>query len=245
MQVALLSDVHGNRRALEAVLEALPELDGIWCLGDTVGYGPEPADCCRLVRDQATVALAGNHDVAVLFPREIARFSRDAARAARWTAEVLDEESRRWLESLSGSSDQGAVALFHGSPRDPLWEYVTTNAGVRTALEQTAAPLVAVGHTHAAICVQAQSGRVTGGLRPHGAVVDLTTADRGFVNPGSVGQPRDGDARAAFALLRLDEDGRPREVEFRRAAYDVAATQREIVGAGLPQSLADRLSLGI
>jgi predicted phosphodiesterase len=245
MRVALISDVHGNRRALEAVLEALPEVDGIWCLGDTVGYGPEPAECCRLVRDRASVVLAGNHDVAVLHPREIARFSPDAARAARWTAEVLDEESRRWLETLAGSDDRGRVALYHGSPRDPIWEYVTTHNGVRAALEASSAPVVVVGHTHAAICVQLSSGRISGGLRPHGSVVDLTTADRGFVNPGSIGQPRDGDARAAFALLRLDDSGQPVEVEFRRATYDIAATQREIVAAGLPQALADRLSLGI
>lgn len=245
MRVALISDVHGNRRALEAVLEAMPDVDGIWCLGDTVGYGPEPAECCRLVRSHAAVVLAGNHDVAVLEPREIARFSPDAARAARWTAEVLDDESRRWLGTLSGSADCGEVGLYHGSPRDPIWEYVTTHTGVRAALEAASAPVIVVGHTHAAICVQLSSGRISGGLRAPGSSVDLTIADRGFVNPGSVGQPRDGDARASFALLRLDDDGRAIEVEFQRAPYDVAATQREVVAAGLPQALADRLALGI
>lgn len=245
MRVGLISDVHGNRRALEAVLEDLDGVDEIWCLGDTVGYGPEPAACCTLVRERATIVLAGNHDVATLLPGEISRFSRDAARAARWTAEVLDADSRQWLSTLVGSAERGPVGLFHGSPRDPIWEYVTTHAAVRTALDATPAVLVAAGHTHAPICVRLDAGRLSGGLRHNGSSIDLGDTDRAFANPGSVGQPRDGDARASSAILELDADGTPRRIDFRRVRYDVAATQRAIVDAGLPQALADRLALGI
>ena len=245
MRVGLISDIHGNRRALEAVLEDLDGVDEIWCLGDTVGYGPEPAACCALIRERASIVLAGNHDVATLVPDEIARFSRDAARAARWTAEVLDADSRRWLATLVGSAERGTIGLFHGSPRDPIWEYVTTHAAVRASLDATPALLVAVGHTHAPICVQLDAGRLSGGLRQHGSNIDLGDAERAFANPGSVGQPRDGDARASSAILELDADGAARRIEFRRVRYDVAATQREIVDAGLPQALADRLALGI
>jgi diadenosine tetraphosphatase ApaH/serine/threonine PP2A family protein phosphatase len=241
MRVAVLSDIHGNLHALEAVLAEADaaKADEIWCLGDVVGYGARPNECCELVRARTSVCLAGNHDLVVVGTLPLDEFSHDAADAAAWGSEHLAEENRAYLAALPSLAERDGTLLVHGSPRDPVWEYVLSNDVALASLAATEAPLVLVGHSHVALELCLADGRLTGGLAPAGLEVELA-AGRWLLNPGSVGQPRDGDPRAAWLLLELEE-GR---ATFARVDYDVAATQAEIREAGLPELLAARLESG-
>jgi predicted phosphodiesterase len=240
VRVAVLSDIHGNLPALEAVLDALPRdaPDEVWCLGDLVGYGPRPNECCSLVRERADVCLIGNHDLGVLGRIDLDVFSPDAAVSARWTDGVLEREARAYLELLSPSGAREGIGLYHASPRDPVWEYVLSPAVALAALAGTEEDVVLVGHSHVALTFGWESRML--GLAPEGTDVDLA-AERVLLNPGSVGQPRDGDARAAWLLLDLEA----RRAIFRRVPYPVERTQAEIREAGLPEPLAERLAHGI
>jgi predicted phosphodiesterase len=242
MQVAVISDVHANLHALEAVLAAIERQkpDAVWCLGDTVGYGPQPSRCCALVEERADLCLVGNHDLGSLGALPLDDFQPDAAEVARWTGEVLDAASRRWLESLEPEALVDAAALYHASPRDPIWEYVLTPDSVEYALEESPRPIVLVGHSHVAMAVTRNEGRLEGGLVPEGTVLELDRETTWLLNPGSVGQPRDGDPRASWLLLDLERN----RATYRRAEYPIAETQREILDAGLPESLAERLEHG-
>jgi diadenosine tetraphosphatase ApaH/serine/threonine PP2A family protein phosphatase len=242
MRVAVISDIHANLPALAAVLEAAAQErpDAIWCLGDTVGYGPWPVECCREARGQADVCLVGNHDLGVLGRLDLSDFSPEAATAARWTRAALDEECRAWLASLQPSRELPQAALYHGSPRDPVWEYVLSPGAALLALQAARRPLVLVGHSHVPLAVRLAQGRLEGGHAPAGHEVDLGQG-RWLLNPGSVGQPRDGDPRAAWLLLDLAGQ----RASYRRVPYDVAAAQRAIRRAGLPESLAARLAAGV
>jgi predicted phosphodiesterase len=241
MLVAVVSDIHSNLHALEAVLEAIDRdrPDAIWCLGDVVGYGPKPDECCRIVEQRAVLCLAGNHDLGVLGDVDIDDFAPDAAAAALWTRGELGAEARAFLGRLVPSGEADGVQLFHASPRDPIWEYVLTDQAAAAALEATSAPVVLVGHSHVPLAVAIDDGEVSGGHAPAGTEIDLGTA-RWLLNPGSVGQPRDGDARAAYMLLDLGS-GR---ASFRRVEYAIEETQAEILDAGLPAALGERLSSG-
>lgn len=240
-------------------------MDALWCLGDVVGYGPHPSRCCTQVAAHADVALAGNHDLGVAGLLDIGAFSPEAAIAARWTAAVLDRDALEWLASLEPEAETPQAHLCHASPLDPVWEYVLAPAAVAAALAAATRPLVLVGHSHAALAFElglppraareagAASGGpaahdaptvvepLRGGLAPAGTVVSLADGPRRLLNPGSVGQPRDGDPRAAWLLLDLGE----RVASFRREPYDVARTQADIAAAGLPASLAERLAHGL
>lgn len=215
------------------------EPDELWCLGDLVGYGPRPNECCRAVRERAAVCLAGNHDLGVLGAIDLAEFSGEAAEAAYWTRTIIDEEERSFLARLSPSAETRGLELYHASPADPVWGYVLTEEAAEAALEASEAPAVLIGHSHVALALSPENGGVGGGLAPDGASAEF--ADRRFLlNPGSVGQPRDGDSRAAFMLLDLDA----RRAEFHRVEYPIAETQREISEAGLPSILGRRLAHG-
>ena len=242
MRVGVISDIHGNAAALEAVLAALDEdrLDAVWCLGDLVGYGPDPNRCCELVAHRADLCLVGNHDLGVLGTIPLDEFSPDAASAARWTETVLTEYSRAYLESLRPEAKVDDAELFHASPRDPVWDYVLSEPVARESLEITEAPVVMVGHSHVPLAMVLENGRAKGGLAPGGHEVDLSQG-RWLLNPGSVGQPRDNDPRAAYVVLDQDE----RRAYFRRIAYPVERTQAEIRERGLPDTLAQRLALGL
>jgi diadenosine tetraphosphatase ApaH/serine/threonine PP2A family protein phosphatase len=241
MRVAVISDVHGNARALEAVLAALEDAgtDALWCLGDTVGYGARPNECCALVESAADLSLAGNHDLVVAGVLGLEEFSHDAAAAARWSREHLDDRARAWLSGLEPQARAKGLELYHGSPRDPVWEYVLSEHVALAALEATSSPAVLVGHSHVALALGVVDGNVVGGLAPAGSSVSFAER-RWLLNPGSVGQPRDGDPRAAYIVLDLEQ----RVAEFHRVDYDVAGTQSEIREAGLPESLAARLERG-
>jgi diadenosine tetraphosphatase ApaH/serine/threonine PP2A family protein phosphatase len=242
MRIAVLSDIHGNLNALEAVLASLePEApDELWCLGDLVGYGARPNECCAAIESRASVCLAGNHDLAVRGTLDLMEFSGDAGTAARWSRDVLTPESLAYLDSLEPQATRADVALFHASARDPVWEYVLSDRVAIASLDVREEPIVLVGHSHVALHVQLKGDGFTGGLSPAGTEVELADA-RTLLNPGSVGQPRDGDPRAAYLLLDLDE----RTASFRRVEYDVPRTQAEIRAAGLPEMLASRLQIGL
>jgi predicted phosphodiesterase len=241
MRVAVISDIHGNLHALEAVLAAIDDErpDAIWCLGDLVGYGPRPNECTETVAQRANVCLVGNHDLGVTGAISLEEFSHDAALAARWTQTVLEDRWRTFLEGLEPTAQVEGADLYHASPRDPVWDYVLTADGAYDALNRTEAPLVLVGHSHVAIQVVLAGGRLDGGLAPAGTEVDLG-AGRYLINPGSVGQPRDGDPRAAFVILDLDR----MFATFRRVEYPVEQTQAELRERGLPETLAERLAHG-
>jgi len=242
MRVAVVSDIHANLAALEAVLAAIDAEppDELWCLGDLVGYNARPNECCALVEERAAICLAGNHDLAVAERLPLGEFSGDAGAAARWTRGVLDDASRALLGRIQPEGEREGVGLFHGSARDPIWEYVLSDDAAEATLDLSGKQLVLVGHSHAALVAQERDGALGGGLAPDGTELDLA-AGRALLNPGSVGQPRDGDPRAAWLALDLDA----RRATFHRVEYDVERTQREIREAGLPETLAARLQHGI
>jgi predicted phosphodiesterase len=240
VRVAVFSDVHANLAALEAVLAAVDSdgVDELWCLGDTVGYGPRPNECCALVEARTAVCLSGNHDLAVLGTLDLDEFRGDAAVAARWTRPVLTEEATAYLRSLAPEGERAGVALYHGSARGPVWEYVLSADAAVATMSLSPHATTLVGHSHAALAFGWRGDRLSGGLAPDGTVAPLD--GRVLLNPGSVGQPRDGDPRAAFLVLDLDAG----TAAFHRVEYDIARTQREMREAGLPASLAARLSTG-
>jgi predicted phosphodiesterase len=241
MRVAVISDIHGNYHALEAVLAEVTaeQPDEVWCLGDTVGYGPEPNRCCRLVSEHTTLCLSGNHDLAVLGFLSVADFNGDAAAAVLWTQAVLADDARTFLTPLMPAATRNGAALFHGSPLDPVWDYVLSEDGARASMETVSAPLVMVGHSHVALKISYDQGTLAGGVAHDGDEVDLS-ASRWLLNPGSVGQPRDGDPRAAYAIVDVEQ----RQVELYRVMYPVQAAQATIMEAGLPEVLAARLAVG-
>jgi diadenosine tetraphosphatase ApaH/serine/threonine PP2A family protein phosphatase len=241
VKVAVLSDIHANLRALEAVLAAIDAdpPDELWCLGDVVGYGPKPNECCALMAARVPRCLGGNHDLAVRGTIDLADFAGDAGTAARWTREALSRESLAYIESLEPQGVGDDVALFHGGARDPVWEYVLTDEAALATFRLTEQSLVLVGHSHVALEVALRDGQLEGGLAPDGTEVDLAGA-RWILNPGSVGQPRDGDPRAAYLVV----DFEARRAHFHRVAYDIAKTQAEFREAGLPEMLGLRLQLG-
>jgi|ERR1700722_13383243 diadenosine tetraphosphatase ApaH/serine/threonine PP2A family protein phosphatase len=242
MRVAVISDIHANRHALEAVLAAVnvEAPDEIWCLGDTVGYGPEPNRCCALVAERATLCLAGNHDLAVTGALSIEEFNGDAAAAVRWTREAIDAPSLEFLRGLSPQARRDGVELFHASPLDPIWEYVLGERTARLSFQTTSAPLVLVGHSHLALVFALEGARLSGWLAAPDESLALANA-RFLLNPGSVGQPRGKDPRAAWMMVDLDA----LTVSFRRTEYAVGATQKEMRARGLPEALAARLALGV
>jgi diadenosine tetraphosphatase ApaH/serine/threonine PP2A family protein phosphatase len=242
VRIAVLSDIHSNLHALDAVLADIvrEDPDELWCLGDVVGYGPRPNECVDRTREVVSLSLCGNHDLAVLGTIDIAEFSGDAGAAAVWTRGVLGDEQRDWLAGLEPTAERDGVELFHGSPRDPVWDYVLTDEIALESFERTTAPLVLVGHSHVALAISLVGGELGGGLAPAATTVDLN-GTRWLLNPGSVGQPRDGDPAAAWLLIDSDA-GR---ATFRRVPYPIEQTQSEIYEEGLPPALAVRLTHGI
>ena len=241
MRVAVISDIHANLPALDAALADIDREapDEIWCLGDIVGYGPHPNECIDRTRDRAALTLCGNHDLAVLGTIDISEFSGDAAAAARWTTGQLGEGQAEWLRELAPLARRNEAELYHGSPRDPVWDYVLSEQVALLCILETTAPLVLVGHSHVALGLGWDGTELTGGLAPAGTELDLR-GGRFLLNPGSVGQPRDGDPRAAWLAL----DTEAGTARFHRVAYPVEETQAAIRERGLPEALAARLTGG-
>jgi predicted phosphodiesterase len=242
MRVAVLSDIHGNRHAFEAVLAAVSgeAVEAIWCLGDIVGYGADPNACLDLARRHTDACLAGNHDLAVRGELPIAEFSHEAGDAAIWTQGVVTPRELEYLRSLEPTDLRRAAGLYHASPRDPVWEYVLSTGQADACLDAQEHRVAFIGHSHVALSFTRPEGEVTtGSLQPCGSTVAMA-GGHWLVNPGSVGQPRDGDPRAAWLLLDTDSW----RATFRRTPYDVAGAAAAIDAAGLPRGLGERLQHG-
>ncbi len=242
MKVAVISDIHANRHAFEATLEAVAASDAaeLWCLGDLVGYGAEPDACVELAREHVAVCLAGNHDLAVTGEIPLDEFSRGASIAAEWTREVIAPENLAFLEGLSPLGEEDSIGLYHASPRDPVWEYVLSALLAELCLDVQRNRICLIGHSHVALSFVRNEGELaTGEPRRDGARLDLA-AGEWLLNPGSVGQPRDGDRRASWLLLDLDA----MDASFHRSDYNIAGAAAAIRAARLPDSLAERLEYG-
>ncbi len=245
--VLLLSDIHGNLPALEKVLEDATdraEIESVWVLGDSVGYGAQPNEVVERLRALPDLAMVkGNHEVAAIGEISIANFNPSAAAAAAWTENALTTENRDFLTALPLVIVQLGITLCHGTPRNPIWEYMLTSQTADLNLNHFDTTGCVHGHTH----IPSVFGR---DASANWRVIQARDGDdfqldytRWFVNPGSVGQPRDGDPRAAYALLRLTDEEVP-QIQFHRAEYDVAKAQDLILDAELPSTLAYRLSVG-
>jgi diadenosine tetraphosphatase ApaH/serine/threonine PP2A family protein phosphatase len=234
LRAAVLSDIHSNRQALEAVLAAVEEasVDEVWCLGDMVGYGADPDACTALVRD-----------LAVLGAIDIKTFSEGAAAAVEWTRENVSEETVDYLGGLDPSSSREGVGLFHASPRDPVWEYVLATDQAEAGFQAMKERVGLIGHSHIAlffVCVLGdRPAYAQGAQATDEAEIELADG-RWLLNPGSVGQPRDGDARASW--LELDTEAWT--ARWHRVEYDIEGAAEAIRAAGLPASLAERLEVG-
>lgn len=225
-------------------MEAVDEngADEIWCLGDVTGYGAYPNECVEMISQRCNIRLAGNHDLVILGKLPIAEFSYDAAVAASWQIEVLNQDSRSFLERLepTASVSDGGYGLFHASPRDPVWEYVLNIDQAAECMLAQQQRVCFVGHSHVACYFSSHGpGRTAGSTAGAGQRIDLSSGEW-ILNPGAVGQPRDGDDRAAFLLL----DTETNMAEFQRVRYPIDEAADAIVEAGLPASLAERLYVG-
>jgi predicted phosphodiesterase len=256
VRLAIVSDIHANLPALEAVLADTRSagLDEVWCLGDVVGYGANPDECTALVAERCALCLVGNHDLAVLGELDDSAFSPAAAAAVRWTRQTAKPETIDFLRGLEPADESREVALYHASPRDPVWEYVLWPDQAAECIAAQAARVSLIGHSHVALFFvttesagrAASPGRAVdsrdaakGAQASAGTRLDLS-AGRWLINPGSVGQPRDGDPRAAW--LELDTD--TWEATYHRTEYEIDRAADAIAARKLPEHLAKRLYVG-
>jgi diadenosine tetraphosphatase ApaH/serine/threonine PP2A family protein phosphatase len=241
VKVAVLTDIHSNLPALEAVLEATREagLEKRWCLGDVVGYGAQPDDCAALTAEHCELSLVGNHDLAVTGEIDTEVFSASAAAAVEWTRENCKPETLEFLKGLKPEATDKEVGLYHASPRDPVWEYVLATDQARECMEEQSGRVSLIGHSHVALYFSDAGNEGVGGQAPEGHEIDLSQS-RWLLNPGSVGQPRDGDPRAAWLELDTEEW----KATYHRVEYDIESAAAAIREAGLPALLAERLSVG-
>jgi len=239
VRYALLSDIHSNLEALEAVLDDIAgqKVDELLCLGDLVGYGADPNECIRRIKNLSSHVVAGNHDSAVVGQTDISNFNPHARRAVAWTADIIDPDHARFLSRRPYIDRIDDLLLVHASPSEPkAWNYLLSTQAARSEFQSFSEPICFIGHSHQPIFFSSDGV-------PHSRKTDRLSCDadlRYIVNIGSVGQPRDGDPRSCYALY---DTGR-RVVQLRRVAYDIKSAQRKILKAGLPPVLAARLSRG-
>lgn len=240
MRVAVLSDIHANLAALNAVLAAIASVDEVWQLGDIVGYGPEPDEVVARLREVGVLGVRGNHDAAALGGSEIESFNVDARNAMLWTRATISDETRAWLGALPDRLEREAFTLVHGSPRDPIWEYVTSTPVARAGIAAMDTPCGLHGHTHVPIAYLEDDGRLET-MSPGAGSRIAFEGRRVLLNPGSVGQPRDGIPAASWLLLDT-ADG---SATWQRTAYDVSLVQAAMIRFGLPERLVARLAYGL
>jgi diadenosine tetraphosphatase ApaH/serine/threonine PP2A family protein phosphatase len=240
VRVAVLSDIHANLAALNAVLAAIASVDEVWQLGDIVGYGPEPDEVVARLREVGVLGVRGNHDAAALGGSEIESFNVDARNAMLWTRATISDETRAWLGALPDRLEREAFTLVHGSPRDPIWEYVTSTPVARAGIAAMDTPCGLHGHTHVPIAYLEDDGRLET-MSPGAGSRIAFEGRRVLLNPGSVGQPRDGIPAASWLLLDT-ADG---SATWQRTAYDVSLVQAAMIRFGLPERLVARLAYGL
>lgn len=245
MKALIASDIHSNLEALDAVIadaESAGGFNQLWSLGDLVGYGPNPSEVIDALRERDHLAVVGNHDLAAVGDIGLEWFNPIAADANAWTASVLDDDRKGFIRAQPRvlEVDDHEFTLVHGSLRDPIWEYVTTSSAVRACLSRCETHRCLVGHTHIPITCRMDAAGEISVIPPRPDDPLPLRQDRLLINPGSVGQPRDGDPRASYAIY----DSAAQTLTYRRAEYDIEKTQRKILSLGLPPFLSDRLARG-
>ncbi len=240
MRYAVVTDVHSNIEALDAVFDSLRDDDALLCLGDIVGYGPNPNECVEKIRARATATVLGNHDVAAIDNFGLAYFNPAAREAMKWTQRVLTAENLAWLDGLGYEFRMPDFLLVHGAPVN-YFEYILDKAAAARAFAATDAPLIFIGHTHIAeVYSQSADGTIEHAHLQQGGEIPLCDGVRYLINVGSVGQPRDLNPRASFGVY----DSAARMVTIHRVEYPIARVQEKIVSAHLPDALARRLLVG-
>ena len=241
MKVLVISDIHANLTALEAVLDDAGQLDAIWLLGDVVGYGPDPNECIACVKKLPNlVCLLGNHDAATLGWIDTSTFNSAARIAVLWTKNTITPENLHYLGKLPEIICDGDSTLAHGSPRQPVWEYLLNIRNATENFEYFDTSYCFVGHTHLPTIYQLTDGHNTADLIIPEMDIPLMLSPRAIINPGSVGQPRDHDPRASYSVF----DSETSIIEYRRVPYDIHAVQTRMEQAGLPQRHIERLAVG-
>jgi len=241
MRILIISDIHANLTALDAVLKDAGEIDGVWCLGDLVGYGPDPNECIARVRQLPGLkCILGNHDAAALQQIDPASFNPEARHAISWTQSMLSESSQEFLLSLPERIDLEKVTLVHGSPRQPVWEYLLDTHNATRNFDFFSTPYCFVGHTHLPILYHLGENQSLARLLIPEPGLRLGLSPRTILNPGSVGQPRDRDARSSYAIYDPDQQ----IWEFHRVEYGIGEVQKRMTAAGLPERHIQRLSAG-
>jgi diadenosine tetraphosphatase ApaH/serine/threonine PP2A family protein phosphatase len=242
MRYAILGDIHGNLAAFEAVLRHAGDrggFDKIWCLGDVVGYGPDPHECIERLRQFEHVCVVGNHDLAAIGKMGTAEFNPVAALACHWTAQQLAAEDIDYIQSLPLSLCQDSFTLVHGSPREPIWEYLMSIEAAQDNFAHFETAYCLVGHSHVPLIFELIGDKVAYRMFSEGTELRLGKR-RLIINPGGVGQPRDGDPRASYVLY----DTEAQTIYHYRVEYDIPATQKKMEEQGLPMPLIMRLSVG-
>lgn len=244
MRYAIIADIHANLAAFTAVLvdiEHRGEVDELWCLGDVVGYGPDPHECIVVLSQTNHVCVAGNHDWAAIGKLDTSEFNPDAAAACRWTAQQLNREDRNYLNQLPQVIQKDDFTLVHGSPRYPIWEYLLSTSIAEENFAYFKSQFCLVGHSHVPLVFK-HSDTGTCSFSQFSSSVGLALAkNRLIINPGAVGQPRDGDPRASYAIY----DSESKLMRLYRVPYDIRATQDKMVKHNLPMRLVNRLSYGV
>jgi predicted phosphodiesterase len=239
----ILSDIHSNLAAFEAVLADAGQFDAIWCLGDVIGYGPQPNECIERLRGFPHTCVAGNHDWAAINKLDISAFNPEARQACLWTRDQLTTDNWEYIESLPEKLVEDSFTIVHGSPRHPVWEYITHPSVAAANLSDFDTSYCLFGHTHIPVVFACSSA----GPRKKCDALAMPLNDpvplgkqRWLINPGGAGQPRDGDPRASYIIL----DTKTKAIEHRRVDYPIEETQRLMIARRLPERLATRLTFG-
>ena len=244
MHYALLADIHANLAAFTAVLDDIERRGGVeefWCLGDIVGYGPDPSQCIELLRKYKHICVAGNHDLGAIGKLDTAKFNPDAAFTCLWTAQQLSPEDIKYLGSLPSVIEKDDFTLVHGSPREPIWEYLISKSSAQENFTCFKTKFCLVGHSHMPFIFRQDEDGSCSFIPLSESIGQVLGKSRMIVNPGGVGQPRDGDPRASYAIYDSDSG----VVRLYRVVYDISATQLKMVKNNLPMRLVVRLEHGL
>ncbi len=244
MRYAVIADIHANLEAFSAVLQDIKSAGGVdrfWCLGDVVGYGPDPSSCIKLLREQKPVCIAGNHDLAVIGKLSLKDFNPDAAEAIKWTVQQITEDDKKYLESLPRVIEKDGFTLLHGSPREPVWEYLISIGSAMANFNYLRTQYCLVGHSHKPLFFHQQMDGNVVSIPFNETIGQVLSRERCIINPGGVGQPRDGDPRASYAIY----DSQAGIIKIHRVSYDYKETQVKIMKANLPLKLSIRLANGV